>query len=248
MKKYSYLILALALFLGCDSDSTQSDSQPPTNDGQGGSLARFTLKGDYLYTVDDFGLNVFNVSDTSDPVKVNAVPIGFNIETLFSYKEYLYIGSQNGMFIYDVVNPEFPKQLSSVQHFTACDPVVANDTHAYVSLHSDTFCGNDINVLEVYDVTDVTNPILLNSRNLTYPKGLGLYGNFLFVCDDEIKVFDITDPAESKLTISIKREAFDVIIRDKLLIAIGENGLYQYELSTDSEVGLNAEELSTLSI
>ena len=180
MKKYSYLLLVCILIFGCESDSTQTESQAPTSDGQGGSLARFTLKGDYLYTVDDFGLNVFNVTDTKDPIKVNSVPIGFNIETLFSYKDYLYIGSQNGMFIFDLENPEFPKQLSSVEHFTACDPVVANDTHAYVTLHSETFCGNDINVLEVYDVSDVTNPILLNRRNLTYPKGLGLFGNYLF--------------------------------------------------------------------
>jgi len=248
MKKFCYLLLAFTLLLGCDSDATQNDGQSPTSDGQGGSLARFTLKGDYLYTVDEFGLNVFNIADTTDPVKVNSVPIGFNIETLFSYKEYLYIGSQNGMFIYDVVNPEFPKQLSSVQHFTACDPVVANDTHAYVTLRSETFCGNDINVLEVYDVTDVRNPVLLNSRNLSFPRGLGLYGDFLFVCDDEIKVFDISNPAESKLTASINRDAFDVIIRDDLLIAIGDTGLYQYRLSNGTESGITAQELSTISI
>jgi len=126
--------------------------------------------------------------------------------------------------------------------------VVANDTHAYVTLRSETFCGNDINVLEVYDVTDVRNPVLLNSRNLSFPRGLGLYGDFLFVCDDEIKVFDISNPAESKLTASINRDAFDVIIRDDLLIAIGDTGLYQYRLSNGTESGITAQELSTISI
>jgi len=248
MKKLYYLAFTLILIFGCESETTTNESV--SQDGQGGSLARFTLKGDYLYTVDDFGLNVFNITDTKDPVKVNSVPIGFNIETLFSYKEYLYIGSQNGMFIYGLENPEFPNQLSSVEHFTACDPVVANDTHAFVTLRSETFCGNNINLLEAYDVTDVTNPVLLNSRNLTSPRGLGLYNNFLFVCDDEIKVFDISNPEDSQLEISIKRDAFDVIIRDDLLIAIGENGLYQYRLSSDlnANVAIVAEELSTISI
>lgn len=234
--------------ISCESDSSNSESQVPTADGQGGSLARFTLKGNYLYTVDNFGLNVFNVADTKDPVKVNSVPIGFNIETLFGYKDYLYIGSQNGMFIYSLENPEFPDRLSSVEHFTACDPVIANDTHAFVTLHSETFCGNDINVLEIYDVTKVTEPVLLNSRNLTFPRGLGLYGDFLFVCDDEIKVFDVSNPAESKLVTSIKRSAFDVIIRNDLLIAIGESGLYQYSLSNDSEEGVSVTQLSSISI
>ena len=234
--------------MGCESDSTNNESQVPTSDGQGGSLARFTLKGDYLYTVDNFDLNVFNVANTNDPIKVNSVAIGFDIETLFGYKDYLYIGSQNGMFIYSLENPEFPQQLSNVQHFTACDPVIANDTHAFVTLHSETFCGGDINVLEVYDVSDVTNPILLNSRNLTYPKGLGLYGDYLFVCDDEIKVFDVSNPEESKLVTSLNRNAFDVIIRNDLLIAIGESGLYQYRLSPDENNGVKATQLSTISI
>lgn len=248
MKKYSFIFLALILFFSCDADAPNSEGQTPTADGQGGSLARFTLKGDYLYTVDDFGLNVFNITNAAEPVKVNSVPIGFNIETLFSYKEYLYIGSQNGMFIYGLENPEFPNQLSSVEHFTACDPVVANDTHAFVTLHSETFCGNDINVLEVYDVSDVTNPVFLNRRNLEFPRGLGLYENFLLVCDDEIKVFDITDPVNSTLSTSINRNAFDLIIRNNLLIAIGKNGLYQYRLSLDSNLGVVADELSTISI
>lgn len=248
MKKYTYIFVVLALVISCESDSANNEAQAPTSDGQGGSLARFTLKGNYLYTVDDFGLNVFNIADTKDPVKVNSVPVGFTIETLIGYKDYLYIGSQNGMFIYDLENPEFPKQLSSVEHFTACDPVIANDTHAFVTLHSNTNCGNDINVLEVYDVTDVTNPILLNSRNLTFPKGLGLYGNYLFVCDDEIKVFDVSNPEESTLVTSIKKSAFDVIIRNDLLIAIGESGLYQYHLSSGSDAEVVATELSSISI
>ncbi len=248
MKKSIYLFVFALALISCDADSSNSESQNSDADGQGGSLARFTLKGEYLYTVDTSDLNVFNVADKTDPIKVNNVPIGFNIETLFGYKDYLYIGSQTGMFIYSLENPEFPARLASVEHFTACDPVVANDTHAFVTLHSETFCGNDINVLEIYDVTKVTEPILLNSRNLTFPRGLGLYGDYLFVCDDEIKVFDVSNPEASKLVTSIKRSAFDVIIRDNLLIAIGESGLYQYNLSLDDEAGVKAMELSSISI
>ena len=248
MKKYIYLLILATSIISCESDTSNSEAQVIATDGQGGSLARFTLKGSYLYTVDNFDLNVFNVADNADPIKVNTVPIGFDIETLFGYKDYLYIGSQNGMFIYSLNNPEFPERLSSVEHFTACDPVIANDTHAFVTLHSETFCGNDINVLEIYDISKITDPILLNSRNLTFPRGLGLYGDYLFVCDDEIKVFDVTNAAESKLVTAIKRSAFDLIIRNDLLIAIGESGLYQYRLTTDSDSKLKATELSMIPI
>ncbi|WP_299211498.1 hypothetical protein [uncultured Aquimarina sp.] len=247
MKKHIYMILTSFIIFSCDSDSS-SDSLSPVADGTGGSLATFTLKGDYLYTVDNTDLTVFNITDIKDPVQVNTIPIGFNIETLFSYKDYLYIGSRNGMFIYGLTNPEFPEKLSQVEHFTACDPVIANDTHAFVTLHSDTFCGNNINVLQVYDITTITEPILINSRNLTFPRGLGLYGDFLIVCDDEIKVFDISNPTASNLVTSVNKSAFDVIISGDLLIAIGETGLYQYKLAPDTNSGVSITELSTISI
>lgn len=238
------IILAIITF-SCADDNSNSDNS--TSDGQGGSLATFTLKGDYLYVVDEFDLSVFNLLDIDNPVLVNKVAIGFNIETLFSYKDYLYIGSRDGMFIYSLSNPEFPEYLSSVQHFTACDPVVANDSLAFVTLHSNTNCGNNINVLEIYDISTITQPVLISSRNLIYPKGLGLYGNYLIVCDDEIKIFDVSDPSNSKLINSINKEAFDVIIRGNLLIAIGEFGLYQYNLEiTDN--GVDYSILSTIDI
>ena len=248
MKKIFKIIVTILFFIGCSQENNDVNSPESGSDGQGGSLAKFTLKGNYLYTVDEFKLTVFNIAEEKNPVEVNEEYIGFDIETLFSYKDYLYIGSRNGMFIYDISNPEFPEFLSSVQHFTACDPVVANDTHAFVTLHSETFCGGNINLLETYDVSEITSPILINSRNLTYPKGLGLVGDFLIVCDNEIKIFDISNPEESKLVNSFNKEAFDVIIQNELLIAIGKTGVYQFKITPDTTKGLLLEQISEISI
>lgn len=244
---YSILISALVL-LACSSDSTSTNDSATLNEssGQGGSLARFSIYLDYLFVVDDTNLNVFSITDRENPVQVNTVQIGWNIETLFNYKNYLYMGSRNGMYIYNIDNPETPTYVSDVQHFTACDPVVANDTHAFVTLHTNIGCGTDINVLEIYDVTEVTNPILISSRNLTQPIGLGLYGNYLFVCDNEVKVFDVSDPENSSLVTSVDVNAFDVIINQGRLILIGENGLYQYSL--DQSNITNISHLSTINI
>jgi len=244
MKKYIYILIA-GVLMACSTDS-DSGTNASSESGQGGSLARFAILGDYLYTVDINRLNVFNISDPSNPVQVNTEFIGFNIETLFNYKEYLYIGSQTGMFIYGVSNPEVPNQLAAVEHFTACDPVVANDTHAFVTLDSSLGCGTNISALEIYDVTTVTEPVLISTRNLIAPKGLGLFGNYLFVCDDEVKIFDISNPEETVLAGSISRTAFDVIIQNELLLLIGPNGLYQYQL--DSTNIDNITQLSEINI
>lgn len=245
MKKIYLILIFALLIISCNTDNT-SDASSFSDTGQGGSLARFALFTDYLYVVDDTNLNVFSIINTEEPVQVNTVAIGFNIETLFNYKNYLYIGSRNGMYIYNIDNPETPTYVSDVQHFTACDPVVANQTHAFVTLHTNIGCGTNINVLEIYDVADVTNPVLISSRNLTRPIGLGLYGDYLFVCDDEVKVFDISDPENSALVTSIDVNSFDVIINNGILVLIGENGLYQYSLDNNNIT--NISHLSTINI
>lgn len=228
MRKIIPLLIALFLIACSDSDSSGSGEI-----GQGGSLAVFAIKGNYLYSVDDMKLNVFSLIDKEKPVKVNEISVGFNIETLFSYGENLYIGSRNGMFIYSVKNPENPAKLSAVQHFTACDPVIANDTHSFVTLNSNTFCGNNINVLQVYDTKDLKNPKLIHSRTLTAPKGIGFFStDYLLVCDDVIKIFDIQNPAEPVLVHSIDKKCFDVIVRNNTLFAIGDDGIYNYELNS----------------
>lgn len=67
-----------------------------------------------------------------------------------------------------------------------------------------------------------------------------------FVCDDEVKVFDVSNPENSSLVTSVDVNAFDVIINQGRLILIGENGLYQYNL--DHTNITNISHLSTINI
>lgn len=232
MKKYIYIIMIALTIAACQSNNDSSAlAEVPVADGVGGSLATFSLVGNYLYTVDQRDLNVFSLANPLQPVQVNTIPIGFDIETLFGRGEYLYIGSRFAMYIYEISNPEEPQFVSDAQHFTACDPVIANDNYAFVTLFSQNICGTGLNELQVYDITDITSPILISTRSLIQPKGIGLYGNYLFVCDDVIKIFDVSDPTNMTLVNSIDRSAFDLIIYQDKIHAIGNGGLYQYSLN-----------------
>lgn len=230
MKKIITLLLAALFVLSCSSDSQDNAS---SGDGQGGSLAVFALVGDYLYSVDQSDLNVFSLVNPSNPTQVNTKHIGFEIETLFADGDMLYVGARNGMYMYSITNPEDPALVSSVSHFTACDPVVSDGTTAYVTLHSNTWCGNNLNALMVYDITDPANPVTINGREMVQPKGLGLYGHYLIVCDDKIKIFDVSEPAYPSLKTSINKECHDVIVRGNELFAIGAAGVYRYTLNPD---------------
>jgi hypothetical protein len=73
------------------------------------------------------------------------------------------------MFIYSISNPENPTKLSSVQHFTVCDPVTIART--LCNLKFEYHLRNNTNVLQVYDQR-FNNPKLIHSRTLTQPKGI----------------------------------------------------------------------------
>lgn len=227
------VLIALAMCMGCSSDNGSSNNSngPEGQDGKGGSLATFVLKGDYLYVVDHQNLNVFSVVNASNPTKVGGTYVGFSIETLFSFGAYLFVGSMEALYIYDITVPESPKLLSMAQHFRACDPVVANATHAYVTLHSNGFCGNTRNVLLIYDIANPAKPVQIASKQLVMPRGLALYGDYLVVCDDELKIFDITNPEDTRFLKSVPHTFKDVVIYNETLFAFGENRVSQYKWS-----------------
>ncbi|MDR2894781.1 MAG: hypothetical protein LBU97_04905, partial [Alistipes sp.] len=74
--------------------------------GRGGSMARFTIAGDYLYTVNDYELTVVSLADPARPVDVQRIHLGMSgVETIFPMDSLLFIGSQGAMFIYDISRP-----------------------------------------------------------------------------------------------------------------------------------------------
>lgn len=233
MKKYFYLFMIVLTIVACSKDNSSTPRSEVPSDSVGGSLATFTIKGNYLYVVDKNQLNVFSIETLENPSKVNSVYVGFNIETLFPMGNYLFIGSQRGMFIYSLDTPENPKLLSRYEHFTACDPVVANASNAFVTLHSTSFCGNNLNVLQVYDIADVKNPKMIHQRNLTFPRGLCLLSDdYLAVCDEDLKFFSIKNPSEPTLVHSINKNYKDLIFHNEILFAFGEKEITQYKFSS----------------
>lgn len=200
--------------------------------GQGGSLARFKIVEDYLYAVDSHNINVFNIQNLENPVDLEDVYAGFDIETIFNRDNHLFLGSKSGMYIYDITNPETPTFVSEFQHGTACDPVVVDEDYAYVTLRGGNTCGATESGLYIVDISTITNPVLTKQYPLDGPYGLGIKGNTLFICDGEsgLKVYDKTDVNNLKEINHFKDiVAFDVIPREDNLLMVGDNTLYQYK-------------------
>lgn len=202
--------------------------------GTTGSLSRFTIVGNYLYAVDLNRLNIFNIASPANTAKTGTVDIGFNIETIYPYGDKLFIGSNTALYVYSLANPANPQMVGIANHFTACDPVVANDTVAYVTVRSGTNCNSTLNQLIVYRLNSAINPIEVWQIPMTSPGGLGYTGNALYVCDvQNLRVYDITNGyfPVAKPPVTGTGKFYDVIPYGNLLICYIENGVSFYDIT-----------------
>jgi len=218
-------------FSSLSSNAKMSNSSSST--GINGSMSRFTIYSDYLYSVINYQMCIFDLKSTDTPKQVNENPLYIgNVETIFSYKDNMFLGMPTGMAIYSVKDPIKPAYCSTVWHVLGCDPVVVDDDMAYVTVRSGNFCGQTIDQLIIINVEDVYHPTPLVSYTMKNPKGLGIDNNALFLCDDGLKVFKIDNPQTliaNQLAHHQGMDGFDVIPFDNVLMMIADNGLYQYD-------------------
>ena len=94
------------------------------------------------------------------------------------------------MFVFDLSNPASPQQLTYFQHIRSCDPVVAQDNFAYVTLNTaNQRCFNGTNELQILDIKNLNSPQLVKTISLTTPLGLDIDNDTLYVCDQGLKVY-----------------------------------------------------------
>jgi hypothetical protein len=223
--------------------STDFGSSAPAK-GQGGSLARFALVGSYLYTVNDQSLFTFGLQPDGSAQLITSQEVGFGIETIFPFRDFLFLGSSDGLYIININNPSNPILTSRFDHARACDPVVVDGDLAYVTLRSGTTCPGGENRLEIVNVADVYNPYLFSFHPMVHPHGLGKTEDLLFICEGEhgLKVFDASDPQRvgaNKLAEYKGITAYDVIALSRQnIIVTGPGGVYQFHFSDENELRL----------
>ncbi len=239
-RKISLLMLsaAMVILFGCskESNDTSFGGTKGPGGGKGGSMARFTVACNHLYVVDENDLHVFSVADPGNPSFVKKIEIGFGIETIFPFGNYLLIGSSTGMFIYSIANCENPVYISQFAHVMACDPVVAEGNRAYVTLRSGGDCriGWTANQLDILDISNVNNPKLLVTHQVPEPWGLGIDNNVLFLCHGEfgLGIYNVTNPQVlDTIHFFPDIKSYDVIPHNSILLVTGPGGIYQYDYS-----------------
>jgi hypothetical protein len=239
MKKLLVSIIIIAIFSGCNK-AGMSETAAVSQGGQGGSMARFAIVGNYLYTVDKEALKVFDITNPAQPVYKRDVPVGFGIETIYPFKDKLFIGSTSSVHIFTIDDPAYPKKLSeaiSPEVIRRCDPVVAKDSVAYATLRANGPCGGMGSILAVYDIRNISRPVQKFSIPVSEPYGLGYSGNTLYVCDryNGLMLFNIASPYQPVWIKNLKDgEYLDVIPFGEVLICWVSAGMILYDISDNT--------------
>ena len=234
-------------YSGCPNCAMMADAMAPAPNvnlpvATNGSLARFSIINDYLYTVSYSNLVTFDIHQAYAPAYSSTVMVDFHVETIYPLKNRLFIGTNNGMYMYDVQgSPSTPAKIGSFTHVRACDPVVADDNYAYVTLNDSSACLGFNNELQVVGIQDFSNPQEVATYQLTHPIGLSKDGNTLFVCDwkDGLKIYDASDVKNLVMINNIKGGTmYEVIAQNGLAIVLANDGLYQYDYSDLNNIHL----------
>ena len=97
---------------------------------------------------------------------------------------------------------------------------------------------------KVVDISDLTRPFVSKIYNMSFPIGLGIDRDLLFVCDNGLKVYDAKQTPNLTLLKHFSiGDVQDVIPFNNLLIVTAPNGIYQY-----SYAGNSIEELSFIGV
>ena len=244
MKNIITLSLVSFILVGCGSSSSSS-SYSDTPKGKAGSMARFAISEDYLYTINSREMNILNIKDASKPKKISKIHVPFDVETLFAYKNNLYVGSDSGMYIYDKTTPTQPTRVAELSHAQSCDPVVISDDIAYITLNTGSECWNNrtgVNRLDIVDVSTPDTPKFIKAVDMWEPTGLGVDGKNLFICDGDsgLKVYDINktnNNSSVEVAIDLKEtleeiNCYDVIAQNHNLIISNKKDIRQFDYSS----------------
>lgn len=214
--------------------------------GQAGSMARFAIMSNFLYVLDNSSMKLFSLENPAQTQYFSQVDIDWNIETLFPFyrgsEQYLFVGASNGMYIMDNNNPSSPQEIAKFLHVNSCDPVVAEDTLAYVTLRSGNQCNGFTDELQIINISDLKNPTLKSTHPMHNPHGLGIDDGLLFLCDAEagLKVYDLRDgtlQVEENLIAHITgMDAYDVIPYHGTLILSSNLGFQLIDYTNPSDI------------
>lgn len=243
MMKKLLVILLLGIIFGCSDDS--SDFSPELSGvGQGGSLTRFTIVNNQLLVLDGQSIIQYNIKEGGEFEFRHEVAIEPGMETIHANGEYILVGSNSAVYFLKFNSFGTLGLVSSYEHITSCDPVVASNGIAYSTLRSTGCRFNGAEVLDVIDFSDIENPKLIKSYTTHSPYGLALNEQYLFVCEyGGITMYDRSDSEALEKVDFLEVEGhtpIDLILRGNNMVVRTMDGVLNVGFTAEGKMEVRA--------
>ncbi len=142
----------------------------------------------YMYA----GFSIIYVSDPSNPIEVSSDNPDWSY-SIFSDRNYLYVGTESGLYIYDISDPSNPVEIGSIYNNNfAVTGIFVLKNYAYLG------CVNWPNYsLRILNISDPTNPQEVGVYDLpNSPNNVFISGNLAYVADGQggLRIIDVSDP------------------------------------------------------
>jgi len=155
------------------------------------------IEGSYAYVTGEWGLEIFDISQTSGvPRHIGEIPTSGIAENVSVQNGYAYVADgEAGLQIIDVRQPKRPQLLANYRDVLAyVHEIQVIGDYAYVADLSEGF--------QILDISDLGNPHLVDSYK---PKGktfaIHVSGQYAYLADSEdgFQILDISDKKSPKL-------------------------------------------------
>ena len=218
-------------------ESTVPTSFANSNNGAG-TLNRIAVDFEHVYVLTGKKLHIIDNS-SNDLSYIDNIDLDEGMETVYTYNEKIYIGSQDGLLTYNASTPSHPSKISEFNHNTSCDPVLPHDTRAFLTLRSVEHQGCNYegeNTLNVIDMSDEDEPVIAQSIEMNTPYGMAIINDMLFVAQGEngFSIFDISSDEEIEEMATVTGiEAFDIMrhpSNPNILLVTNTYGIKEYNI------------------
>jgi len=190
---------------------------------------------DYLLGIIGQNLVVYKIQDDLLEYKsFTRVNIDVNYK-LFSVDQYfMCIGlSSLRVLSLELDNPILKKEYFGISPANYIDfRKFSESYYMLVSFHYDPFYWNTTNQVEIYNLGNFNTISLDTIIKLNYPLDVKIKDSLFFVCDQGIKIFKL-DSSYNQIYYQ-PADAYNLFLKDSLLITIGSKNLTQYHLVQDS--------------
>ena len=228
--------ICMALYLGACAGAASDSTGNTGGQSNAGSTATILPYGSVAYVLDNSILKIIDLGTTPPEIR-KAMPLN-SPETLFISNDYLYIGGQNGVDIFNLEDPVNPVRASTYEHMRACDPIIVEDDIGYITLRSgfgDRCRLVGPNRLEIVDMSNPELPELISTFSMTNPYGLAKTDTHLAICEEAfgLTLLNVDDPLDvSKVVNYSEINCFDLIYSNSRLIATASDGIYQFSATS----------------